>query len=120
MQFHYRTRQDRQRIANPVAVMRPRTGVDQHGVLAVFERTVNALAHRPLAVRLERLHLHAKFGAQAFTEATLTNPEGVVGTDGLFRFRADGSNQRGLAVLQVGAGASSVISAAPRNFAPGT
>ncbi|WP_245422242.1 penicillin-binding protein activator [Alsobacter soli] len=63
--------------------------------------------------------LSSKYGAQAFAEATFTNPEGVVGTDGLFRFRQDGTNQRGLAVLQVGAGSSSVISAAPRSFAAG-
>lgn len=64
--------------------------------------------------------LNAKYGAQAFNEPTLTNPDGIIGTDGLFRFRQDGVNQRGLAVLQVGTGSSSVISAAPRTFAPGS
>ncbi|MFZ4533924.1 MAG: penicillin-binding protein activator, partial [Alsobacter sp.] len=64
--------------------------------------------------------LGAKYGTQAFTEATLTNPDGIVGTDGLFRFRADGTNQRGLAVLQIGTNSATTISAAPRAFAPGS
>ena len=40
-------------------------------------------------------------GAQRFSEPVLTNPSGFAGIDGLFRFRADGTNQRGLAVFRV-------------------
>jgi hypothetical protein len=61
-----------------------------------------------------------KFGAQAFSDQVLTNSEGIIGTDGLFRFRMDGANQRGLAVFQVNNGAATVVSAAPRAFAPGS
>ena len=64
--------------------------------------------------------LHVKFGAQAFSDQVLTNSEGIIGTDGLFRFRMDGTNQRGLAVFQVNNGAATVVSAAPRAFAPGS
>ncbi|WP_293854494.1 penicillin-binding protein activator [uncultured Alsobacter sp.] len=64
--------------------------------------------------------LYGKLGSQGFSDATLTNPEGIVGTDGLFRFRQDGTNQRGLAVLQVGGGSAQTISPAPRAFSPGT
>lgn len=64
--------------------------------------------------------LYTKYGASGFTEATLTSPDGIIGTDGLFRFRPDGTNQRGLAVLQVDAGAVQTISPAPRTFASGT
>lgn len=64
--------------------------------------------------------LYGKLGSEGFSDATLTNPEGIVGTDGLFRFRQDGTNQRGLAVLQVGPGTAQTISPAPRAFAPGT
>ncbi len=64
--------------------------------------------------------LSAKYGSQAFAEATITNADGVVGTDGLFRFRPDGTNQRGLAVLQIGAGSATTISPAPRSFTPGS
>ena len=31
----------------------------------------------------------------------LTNPSGFTGIDGLFRFRSDGTNERGLSVLRV-------------------
>lgn len=64
--------------------------------------------------------LYVKYGAQAFSDAILTNSEGIIGTDGLFRFRPDGTNQRGLAVLQVNNGTATVVSAAPRAFAPGS
>ena len=39
-------------------------------------------------------------GRQRFSEEVLTNSSGFTGIDGLFRFRPDGTNQRGLAVLQ--------------------
>src|SRR4029079_12383769 len=39
--------------------------------------------------------------AQRFSEQVLTNASGFAGIDGLFRFRSDGTNQRGLAVLRV-------------------
>jgi ABC-type branched-subunit amino acid transport system substrate-binding protein len=63
--------------------------------------------------------LAQKYGAQAFTDATLANSDGVVGTDGLFRFRADGVTERGLAVLQVKDGAAVTVAPAPRSFPGG-
>ncbi|MFZ0606790.1 MAG: penicillin-binding protein activator [Xanthobacteraceae bacterium] len=56
-------------------------------------------------------------GPQAFSPQILTNPSGFSGIDGLFRFRPDGTNERGLAVLRVAAGGPQVISPAPRSFA---
>ena len=56
-------------------------------------------------------------GPQAFTPQVLTNPSGFSGIDGLFRFRPDGTNERGLAVLRVAGGGPQVISPAPRSFA---
>jgi hypothetical protein len=53
-----------------------------------------------------------------FSIATLTQPSGFSGADGLFRLRPDGSVERGLAVLQIlprGAGIK-VISPAPASF----
>ncbi len=64
--------------------------------------------------------LYTKYGASGFSEGTITSADGIIGTDGLFRFRPDGTNQRGLAVLQVGNGGAQTISPAPRSFAPGT
>ena len=42
-------------------------------------------------------------GAQRFSEEVLTNPSGFAGIDGMFRFKPDGTNERGLAVMRVGA-----------------
>jgi len=61
-----------------------------------------------------------KYGASPFTAQNLTDPSGFIGADGVFRFHQDGTNERGLAVLQVGAGgATSVLSPAPKSFAGG-
>ena len=59
-------------------------------------------------------------GAQRFSEQVLTNSSGFAGIDGVFRFRTDGTNERGLAVLQVTPGGGQAISPPPRSFAPGT
>jgi ABC-type branched-subunit amino acid transport system substrate-binding protein len=55
-------------------------------------------------------------GEQRFAEQVLTNPSGFAGIDGLFRFRTDGTNERGLAVLRVGPTGGQVISPPPRAF----
>lgn len=55
-------------------------------------------------------------GSQRFSDSVLTNTSGFNGADGVFRFRADGLNDRGLAVLQVNNGAANPIAAAPRSF----
>ncbi|MFZ3358003.1 MAG: penicillin-binding protein activator [Xanthobacteraceae bacterium] len=55
-------------------------------------------------------------GAQPFTPQILTNPSGFSGIDGLFRFRPDGTNDRGLAVLRVAQAGAQIISPAPRSF----
>ena len=59
-------------------------------------------------------------GKQRFTEAVLTNGSGFTGIDGLFRFRPDGTNQRGLAVLRVSPTGGQVISPPPKDFGSGT
>jgi branched-chain amino acid transport system substrate-binding protein len=55
-------------------------------------------------------------GAQRFSEETLTNASGFTGIDGLFRFKQDGTNQRGLAVLRVSPTGGQVISPPPKGF----
>jgi branched-chain amino acid transport system substrate-binding protein len=55
-------------------------------------------------------------GAQRFSDQVLTNPSGFAGIDGLFRFRSDGTNQRGLAVLRVTPTGGQVIAPPPRAF----
>ena len=48
----------------------------------------------------------------------LEDPEGFLGVDGLFRFRADGSVERGLAVYTVRSGSFEVLDPAPLEFPP--
>jgi len=59
-------------------------------------------------------------GMQRFSEQSLTNPSGFAGIDGVFRFRPEGTNERGLAVLRVTPSGGQVVSPAPKSFAPGT
>lgn len=55
-------------------------------------------------------------GPQRFSPEVLQNPSGFAGIDGLFRFKADGTNERGLAIMRVGASGAQVAAAAPRSF----
>ena len=55
-------------------------------------------------------------GAQRFAPETLTNPSGFAGIDGLFRFRSDGTNERGLAVMKVASGGSTAVAGSPKSF----
>ncbi|HZL41389.1 MAG TPA: penicillin-binding protein activator [Pseudolabrys sp.] len=59
-------------------------------------------------------------GPQRFSEQVLTTSSGFAGIDGVFRFHADGTNERGLAVLRVAPGGGQPVSPAPKSFAPGT
>lgn len=52
------------------------------------------------------------------SQQALTNASGFNGADGLFRFRPDGLNDRGMSVLQIRNGATSVVSPAPKSFGP--
>jgi ABC-type sugar transport system substrate-binding protein len=58
-------------------------------------------------------------GPQRFQQSILTNRDGFLGIDGLFRFKPNGLNERGLAVYQVTGSGSQVVSAAPRDFRSG-
>ena len=55
-------------------------------------------------------------GAQRFSPETLTNPSGFAGIDGLFRFRSDGTNERGLAVMKVATGGGTAVAGSPKSF----
>jgi ABC-type branched-subunit amino acid transport system substrate-binding protein len=55
-------------------------------------------------------------GNQRFAPDVLTSPSGFAGIDGLFRFRADGTNERGLAVMRVGSGGSVPVAGSPKSF----
>ncbi|HTP83762.1 MAG TPA: penicillin-binding protein activator [Alphaproteobacteria bacterium] len=51
-----------------------------------------------------------------FSAEAIGNPNGYAGTDGIFRFRSDGTAERGLAVLEVQRDGFKVISPAAEDF----
>lgn len=55
-------------------------------------------------------------GGQRFTPEVLTNQSGFAGIDGLFRFRQDGGNDRGLAVMKVASGGGQAVAGSPKSF----
>ena len=64
-----------------------------------------------LAIALSRTQ-----GSQRFSESVLTNASGFNGADGVFRFHAEGTNERALSVLEVANGQARVLSPAPRTL----
>lgn len=72
---------------------------------------LGSLAYDAVALAAALAKSGSGFGAEA-----LRSPNGFVGVDGIFRFRADNVAQRGLAVLEVQAGGFRVISDAPQTF----
>lgn len=68
------------------------------------------------AVSLAAALAHTQ-GSQRYSQNVLTNRSGFNGADGVFRFRADGTNERGLSVLQINDGTAVPISPAPHSFA---
>jgi hypothetical protein len=59
-------------------------------------------------------------GARPFRDEALLSRNGFLGVTGLFRFRADGTSERGLAVYEIGGGTARSISPAPKQFPAGT
>lgn len=51
-----------------------------------------------------------------FTRPNLMDPNGFAGVSGVFRFRADGTSERGLAVLEMNRNGPRVVSPAPKTF----
>lgn len=58
-------------------------------------------------------------GRTPFTAEAIRQPAGFVGVNGIFRFRADGTNERGLAVAEIRDQRVRVLSPAPRSFSGG-
>jgi ABC-type branched-subunit amino acid transport system substrate-binding protein len=59
-------------------------------------------------------------GPQRFSQQVLTNPSGFTGIDGLFRFRPDGTNERGLAVLRVTSSGAQIAAPPLKSFGGGS
>jgi hypothetical protein len=60
--------------------------------------------------------LSADRGSAGFSRQGIERNEGFLGSDGVFRFRPDGSIERGLAIMEVRAGGSTPVDPAPRRF----
>lgn len=58
-------------------------------------------------------------GSDALSAPRITQGSGFAGAAGVFRFRADGTNERGLAIAEIRDGETVVISPAPRGFSGG-
>ncbi len=56
----------------------------------------------------------------ALSRASLTQPSGFAGVNGVFRLRSDGTNERGLAVAQIRNGQVFIVDLAPRSFGGGS
>lgn len=55
-----------------------------------------------------------------FDARMIENRSGYFGADGLFRFRNDGTIERGLAILEIQPGGIQLVDPAPRAFSPGS
>lgn len=92
-----------------------------------FERFAShfqgAYGHRPPRIAAQAYDamtlavlLSKQVGGMSDTTRILTAPDGFAGVDGLFRFRADGIPQRGLAILEVTASGPQAVRPAPETF----
>jgi ABC-type branched-subunit amino acid transport system substrate-binding protein len=109
-----------------------RSGALARGIFAASEPSAVAsfanrfegiYGHRPIRIAslaYDAVSLVATLGSappgQRFAQGAITDPNGFVGVDGIFRFLPNGTIQRGLAVIEVTGGGLSVIRAAPRSF----
>jgi hypothetical protein len=60
--------------------------------------------------------LVTKYGSNRYSPEVLTNSTGFLGVDGAFRFNADGTSTRGLAIYELKLGRATVVDPAPRSF----
>jgi ABC-type branched-subunit amino acid transport system substrate-binding protein len=85
-----------------------------------YRDTFGSVPPQLAALAYDAVSLVALIGAGApyhrFTQAALTDANGFAGVDGIFRFNADGSIERGLSVLAVRPGGFSIVNPAPETF----
>jgi branched-chain amino acid transport system substrate-binding protein len=100
---------------------------DPKGIESFRKRFEEVYGRRPLRVAslaFDAIAMAAVLarggGANPYEPQRLTDPNGFAGYEGLFRLLPDGTNQRGLAVLEVGQRTFRVIDPAPTTFQPVT
>lgn len=88
--------------------------------VARFQAAYGRKPHRLAGLGYDAVALAAllvQSGEAGFADRRqLLNPSGFEGTDGLFRFLADGTAERGLAVMEIRANGLNLIDAAPQSF----
>ncbi|WP_428651562.1 penicillin-binding protein activator [Roseibium sp.] len=111
---------------NPILAGAWFAGPEEKGFQAFAQRyqsTYGAVPPRNASVVYDGVTLAAGLirsaGPQRFDQSILTNRDGFIGIDGLFRFKSNGLNERGLAVYQITGKGTQVISPAPRDFRTG-
>ncbi|MEQ8404615.1 MAG: penicillin-binding protein activator [Oceanicaulis sp.] len=83
----------------------------------VYESVYNETPSRLAGLGYDAASLAALFASDDdFSQGRLTDPDGFVGVDGLFRFRETGTIERGLAVYTVRRGGFEVLDPAPQSF----
>ena len=83
----------------------------------VYGRTPAPLA--VLAYDATALAVLLAQGSRASRAAQISDPQGFLGSAGIFRLRPDGLADHGLAVVEIEAGAVRVLDPAPRTFDAG-
>ena len=84
----------------------------------VFEEYYGATPSRLAGLGYDAASLAALLADGGYGADRLTGADGFVGVDGLFRFREDGTIERGLAVYTVRGGGFRVLDPAPERFGP--
>ena len=99
---------------------------EAHAAFAArFQRLFGAAPPRISSLAYDAVALAAALAREApahetpatrFSAQTLTNSDGFAGVDGVFRFLANGQNERGLAVMEMRPSGPQVIDPAPTSF----
>ncbi len=103
-------------------------GIDPAGMEGFKARYRTAFGGEPgplAALGYEAVFLAAGLvrnaGSKPFRDEVMLSRNGFAGgVTGIFRFRPDGTSERGLAVYEIGGNTARAISAAPKQFPPGT
>ena len=84
---------------------------------SVYQSVYGETPSRLAGLGYDAASLAALFAAEReFGVDRLTDPDGFIGVDGLFRFRPDGTIERGLAVYSIRPDGFEVLDPAPRSF----
>ncbi len=83
-----------------------------------FERTFAKQPPRISSLAYDSTALAALMARDenAMSRDALTNPNGFVGVDGIFRLTVDGQSERGYAIMQIGPDGAKVVAPAPATF----